>query len=199
MKKLLFSMLFLAATNFVSAQSFDFGIKAGMVYNADKGAIKSFTNAVDAKGKGSAGFQAGVLSRISLIGFYVQPEVLYTSFKNEFDDANGQSFKVTKQRIDIPVNIGKKFLGIAHAQVGPVFSYYLDDKNSLKDIVNAKQDQFNVGFQIGAGVEISKLLINARYEFGLGKVGSTFMDKNNIEYQVENRPNLLNVSLTYLF
>ena len=101
--------------------------------------------------------------------------------------------------MDIPVNVGKRFLGIGHIQAGPVFSYYFDDKLSVKDFTTAKQDDFNVGMQIGAGVEVSKLLFDLRYEFGLGKVGSDILNGSNGQYRTENRPQMLNLSVAYLF
>ena len=100
--------------------------------------------------------------------------------------------------MDVPVNVGKKFLGLAHVQAGPVFSYYCDDKISYKDIKDAKQDNFNVGMQIGAGVEVSKLLFDLRYEFGFGKVASEFIH-DSYDYKTENRPQMLNLTVAYLF
>lgn len=200
MKKFLFLLACLATGAGAQAQNVDFGIKAGLAFNADSGAINAATTAYNAKGSGSVGWQAGALARVSLVGIYIQPELLYTSFKNEYTTEQGQDFNVTKSRIDLPINVGKKFLGIAHVQLGPVLSYYLDDNNNLTDFVQAKQDQFNAGFQIGAGVEFSNILINARYEMGFGKVGTVL--QNNVTgttYNVESRPQLLNVSVAYLF
>ena len=199
MKKLVLAAFVGLAANFATAQNIDFGIKGGAVFNTDKGKVwQDAGNIFKRDGKASAGFQAGALARVSLAGIYIQPELLYTQFKNEYD-VDGQNLDVTKKRLDIPVNVGKRFLGIGHVQAGPVFSYYFDDKLSVKDFTTAKQDEFNVGMQIGAGVEVSKLLFDLRYEFGLGKVGSDILNGSNGQYRTENRPQMLNLSVAYLF
>ena len=200
MKKLILTAIVGLAANFATAQNINFGIKGGAVFNTDKGKVvwEDAGNIFKKDGKASAGFQAGALARVSLAGIYIQPELLYTQFKNEYD-VDGQNLDVTKKRLDIPVNVGKRFLGIGHVQAGPVFSYYFDDKLSVKDFTTAKQDEFNVGMQIGAGVEVSKLLFDLRYEFGLGKVGSDILNGSKGQYRTENRPQMLNLSVAYLF
>lgn len=204
MKKLILTAIVGLAANFATAQNINFGIKGGAVFNTDKGKVwQDAGNIFKRDGKASAGFQAGALARVSLAGIYIQPELLYTQFKNEYNvlDKNDkpQDIGITKKRLDIPVNVGKRFLGIGHVQAGPVFSYYFDDKLSVKDFTTAKQDEFNVGMQIGAGVEVSKLLFDLRYEFGLGKVGSEIANSGGNDFQTENRPQMLNLSVAYLF
>ncbi|MCA4808417.1 PorT family protein [Empedobacter stercoris] len=204
MKKLILTAIVGLAANFATAQNINFGIKGGAVFNTDKGKVwQDAGNIFKRDGKASAGFQAGALARVSLAGIYIQPELLYTQFKNEYNvlDKNDkpQDIGITKKRLDIPVNVGKRFLGIGHVQAGPVFSYYFDDKLSVKEFTTAKQDEFNVGMQIGAGVEVSKLLFDLRYEFGLGKVGSEIVNGNNREFNTENRPQMLNLTVAYLF
>ncbi|STD53880.1 porin family protein [Empedobacter falsenii] len=197
MKKLILTAIVGLAANFATAQNINFGIKGGAVFNTDKGKVWEDAGNIF-KGKAAAGFQAGALARISLAGIYIQPELLYTQFKNEYN-IEGESFDVTKKRMDIPVNVGKRFLGIAHIQAGPVFSYYFDDKLSVKEFTKAKQDEFNVGMQIGGGVQVSKLLFDLRYEFGLGKIGSEIVNSDGRQFQTENRPQMLNLSVAYLF
>ncbi len=181
------------------AQETQFGIKAGMVYNADKGVVKSATSTYEEKGEGSVGFQAGAMVRIKTGGLYIQPELLYTSFKNEYDTPNGESFEIGKRRLDVPVSIGKTFVAdLIQVQIGPVFSYYFEDDISLSDIEDAEQDDFNVGFQIGTGVNIKNFNIDLRYEFGFGKNSSKFV-QDTWGFETENRSQLLNLSVGYFF
>ena len=197
MKKLLFTAL-VAASSIVSAQGIDFGAKAGLIFNTDKGEVLSdVVNIYNTKGKGSTGFQLGVLSRVSLGGLYVQPELLYSQFKNEYSVEN-ETFDVTKKRIDVPVNVGKTILGVGHIQAGPVFSYYMSDNISLNEVSKLKQDDFNVGLQLGAGAKVSSFLVDLRYEFGLGKMTSNFVSENTT-FSTESRPRFLNLSVAYLF
>ena len=197
MKKLLFATL-VSAASFASAQSLDFGVKAGLVFNTDKGELFSDISEIyDRKGEGSVGYQLGVLTRIGIGGLYVQPEVLYTQFRNEYASEFGD-FEVTKKRVDVPVNVGKTILGIAHIQAGPVFSYYMSDDVNWDQVSKLKQDDFNVGLQAGAGVKISNFLVDLRYEFGLGKTTTKFVSENST-FSTDSRPQFLNLSLAYIF
>jgi len=181
------------------AQNSHFGIKAGMVYNADGGIVKSATGAYEDKGEGSVGFQAGAMVRIKAGGMYIQPELLYTSFKNEYDTPTGDSFEVGKRRLDLPVNVGKTFVaGLIQVQLGPVFSYYFEDNISLSGIENADRDEFNVGFQLGTGLNLKNFVFDLRYEFGFGKNSSKFV-QDTWGFETENRSKLLNLSVGYFF
>ncbi|MBF0597579.1 outer membrane beta-barrel protein [Faecalibacter rhinopitheci] len=190
MKKLLFAAL-ITVSSFVSAQGIDFGVKGGVVFNSSQGLWEGLGTVKD--GKGSTGFQVGAVLRARLAGLYIQPELLYTQTTNEYDN-----YKVKSKSMDIPVGIGKRFLGIAHVQVGPTFSYYFDDKLNVGEFANATQDQFGVSFHVGAGVQISKLLFDLRYQRGFSKLSSEFV-KGTSNFQTENRPQHINLSVTYLF
>jgi len=198
MKRLM--LLGMILTGFYSfAQNSQFGIKAGGVFNGDKGVVKSATGAYEDKGEGSVGFQAGAMVRIKAGGMYVQPELLYTSFKNEYDDPSGNSFEIGKRRLDLPVNVGKTFVaGLIQFQLGPVFSYYFEDDISLSDIENADRDEFNVGFQLGTGLNLKNFVFDLRYEFGFGKNSSKFV-QDTWGFETENRSKLLNLSVGYFF
>ena len=183
------------------AQTIDFGIKAGAVFNADKGAIKATNNLIDEKGKGSVGYQAGVMLRIKAIGFYVQPELLYTSFKNEYTIENNKA-DITKSRLDLPINVGKTFaMGLVQIQTGPVFSMNFEDNVKGFNLPDAKdRDKISMGWQIGTGVNIKKLNIDLRYEFGISKNTSKYLldtAGTNMEFKTENRANMLNLSIGY--
>ena len=198
MKKLLLVSFALFSMS-AFAQDIDFGLKAGMAYNTDNGVLKALDGAYQQKGKGSMGFQVGGMMRIKAIGFYVQPEVLYTSFKNEYD-AGG----VKKNRIDIPVNVGKTFaLGLVQVQTGPVLSINLKDKidgSEFNNVEANKTDNMSLGWQVGTGVNIKNLNFDVRYEFGLGKTSSEFIqNQTGTNFKTEDRINMLNISVGYFF
>ncbi|WP_084015236.1 outer membrane beta-barrel protein [Moheibacter sediminis] len=200
-KKLMLLGFSLFAIN-TFAQTVDFGLKVGMVYNADKGAFKALNGAIDEKGKGSVGFQGGAMVRIKAGGIYVQPELLYTAFKNEFEEA-GETIDVKKSRLDIPVNIGKTFaMGLVQIQTGPVFSLNFEDTID-SDGINfpdaTERDEIGLGWQIGTGVNLKGLNIDLRYEFGLNKNITKYNIAGAGEFQTENRSNLLNLSVGYFF
>jgi len=182
------------------AQSVDFGLKAGMAYNTDKdkGVLKTIEETYETKGKGAVGFQAGAMVRAKFAGFYLQPEVLYTHFKNEYKEV-GESIDVKKDRIDIPINVGKTFaLGLVQVQTGPVFSFNISDKANHGLGSADKKDDMSLGWQVGTGLNFKKLNLDLRYEFGLGKTSSEFIQKTtNTNFKTENRTNMLNFTVGY--
>jgi len=184
------------------AQSVDFGLKAGLVFNADKGTVKALDGIIEEKGKASVGFQGGAMVRINAGKLYVQPELLYTTFKNEFEEA-GESIDVKKSRLDIPVNVGTTFaMGLIQVQTGPVFSLNFEDtiKSDEIDFPDSdERDEIGLGWQFGTGVNIKGLNIDLRYEFGLGKNITKYNIAGAGEFQTENRTNMLNLSVGYFF
>lgn len=181
------------------AQSVDFGLKAGMAYNTDKGVLKTIEEAYETKGKGAVGFQAGAMIRAKFAGFYLQPEVLYTHFKNEYKKEAGESIDVKKDRIDIPINVGKTFaLGLVQVQTGPVFSFNISDKANHGFGSADKKDDMSLGWQVGTGLNFKKLNLDLRYEFGLGKTSSEFIQgAAGTDFKTENRTNMLNFTVGY--
>jgi hypothetical protein len=201
MKKLFLVGFSLFAMN-AWAQNIDFGLKAGLVFNADKGVFTALDGVVEEKGKGSVGYQAGAMVRIKAGGLYVQPELLYTAFKNEFEEG-GQKFDVKKSRLDIPVNLGKTFaMGLVQVQTGPVFSLNFQDTID-SDGINFpdadERDEISLGWQIGTGVNIKNINVDLRYEFGLGKNVSKYVVNEFGNFETENRSNMLNLSVGYFF
>ncbi|MDD3772905.1 MAG: porin family protein [Weeksellaceae bacterium] len=184
------------------AQNLNFGVKAGLVYSVPGKLSSSITEIKDMKGKGAAGFQAGAMLRLKAAGFYVQPELLYTSLKSEYEE-DGMKTELKKNRIDVPINVGKTFaLGLVQIQTGPVFSLNFKEKFSVEDInIDAdKTDNINLGWQIGTGINLKSLNIDLRYEFGLSKTTSKFIESTtNTSFETKNKSNSLNLSVGYFF
>lgn len=197
MKKL-FLIGFAALSMSAMAQSVDFGLKAGMAFNTDKGVFKTLNEAYETKGKGAVGYQAGAMIRAKFAGFYLQPEVLYTHFKNEYKEG-GETLEVKKNRIDIPINVGKTFaLGLVQVQTGPVLSLNLSDKANHGFGSADKKDDMSLGWQVGTGLNFKKLNLDLRYEFGLGKTTSQFIQgAAGTDFKTENRTNMLNFTVGY--
>ena len=89
MKKVILTLcLVLGAIQFSQSQ-IDFGIKAGVNYNADSFNAKSITNVSNditgTNAKSKTGFHAGIWTRFKLpiVGLYIRPELVYTSLKSE--------------------------------------------------------------------------------------------------------------------
>lgn len=164
--------------------------------------IKGTVNqAVEGEGKNNAGFNVGLSLKVGLpTSFYLMPELYYTNFKNEFT-AENTTFDVKSSRIDLPVLLGYNILGnTLGVFIGPVASYNLAKEDTFNDFKENARDNFTVGYQFGAQVEISKLILNARYEGAFSKDSRNFINRvSGEEIRYDNRPNLFMVGVGYKF
>ncbi|KMQ66800.1 hypothetical protein ACM46_04675 [Chryseobacterium angstadtii] len=203
MKKV-FSIALIGFSMFASAQISLAG-KANLIFPTGSPSWKNIkgtvNDAIEGTGKNNAGFNVGLSLKVSLpASFYVMPEVYYTHFKNEFTTEN-TTFDVKSNRIDVPVLLGHNVLGnMLSVYVGPVASYNLSTDNTYNDFKENAKNNFTVGYQFGAQVEIKKFLINARYEGAFSKDERNFINKvSGAEVRYDNRPNLFMVGLGYKF
>jgi hypothetical protein len=167
-----------------------FGIKAGLTSTSIK-ADEVYDDINDAniqelKVKGqnaNVGFQGGVFSRITIINFYIQPELLFTSTSGEVEVttlfADDQTESVIKdqkfRQIDFPIMLGYKF-GPVRLQAGPVGTIMLDSDPALSMVETLEvKEEFNGatwGYQVGVGLDIlKKVTIDVKYEGNLSKLG----------------------------
>ncbi|WP_075340930.1 porin family protein [Tenacibaculum agarivorans] len=206
MKKLILALcLFFAASQFADAQ-IHFGIKGGINYNSD-----SFKEVSDDIINGSAssrtGFHGGVWLRFKLpvIGWYIRPELVYTSLKSEVNFRNSATTDVKAsydfQKIDIPVLIGKKFLKVAYAHIGPSFQYVLDGDLGFDTVSNLNADGFTVGLQLGGGIELGKIGLDLRWERGFSDIESDLISSSfgTDAQKFDTRVNQIIVGLSYRF
>ncbi|MEY8758020.1 outer membrane beta-barrel protein [Chryseobacterium tongliaoense] len=205
MKKV-FSIALVGFSLFASAQ-ISMAAKANLIFPTGspswKNISNSASNAIDNKGKNNTGFNVGLSMKVNLpMAFFVMPELYYTTFKNEFTDpVSNTTFDIKNNRIDLPVLVGHKVLGdMLGVFIGPVASYNLSKEDTFNDFKENARDNFTVGYQFGAQVEIKKFLINARYEGAFSKDEREFIsDKLDQTIRYDNRPNLFMVGIGYKF
>lgn len=184
MKKLILSALFVCFNLAAFSQllpSFQLGLKAGA--NLSK---LSKENTLSSDNR--AGFYGGLWARVGGAGIHLQPE-LYISGKNTTlkRESDGAENEVKFTSVDVPVLIGTK-IGAAGIGVrlntGPVVSFIVDDKQSVKKAVGeAFSGNFkgqNFAWQFGAGLDIKKLGIDLRFEQGLSKIGKDGYDDTKL-------------------
>jgi hypothetical protein len=134
-----------------------------------------------AGGDAAVGFHAGLFARFSVLGFYIQPEAMFTSSGGEIvidgDDVNTNVDQVKSMRynkIDVPVMLGFKIGPLLRLNAGPSFSFLLDsdirDGNAQQQI-EENYSNATVGFQAGIGIDISKINFDLRYENNLSALG----------------------------
>jgi hypothetical protein len=197
--------LLVFACQFATAQV-NYGIKGGLNFNASELSVGSENLDSD----DSSGYHAGVWMRfkVPVVGIYVRPEVIYTSLSTEYSLPMdlGKTAKFNLNRIDVPVLLGMKFIGVGNFFIGPSFQYVLDSDFSVAGIDLEKDDakeDINIGFQIGLGIEFWKLGIDVRYESAFSKAESAYNDSaeealiNN--FKIDNQPNQFVLGLSYKF
>lgn len=188
------------------SQKIDFGIKGGVNYNfggdlseAPASIGESFQDIItgaDAK----AGFHFGLWTKIDVLGLYIRPELIYTQLNNTYganteNSRNEADFKTKK--LDIPLLVGAKIAGPLHIFAGPSFQYILESDFDVIGVDNIDTNDFSVGLQIGAGLELGKLGLDVRWEKGFSNdANGQFL---NTSFSVDNRPNQIIFGLSYRF
>jgi opacity protein-like surface antigen len=203
MKKVL-SIALIGFSLFASAQISLAG-KANLIFPTGSPSWKNIkgtvNDAIDGEAKNNVGFNVGLSLKVNLpMAFFAMPELYYTNFKNEFTTAN-TTFDIKSSRVDLPVLVGHKVLGdMLGVFIGPVASYNLSKEDTFNDFKENARDNFTVGYQFGAQLEIKKLIVNARYEGSFSKDERNFINKvSGEEVRYDNRPNLFMVGLGYKF
>jgi hypothetical protein len=162
MKKILLMLVAFLFIGNIHAQ-LRFGVKAGVNFSK----FSATEQILQTKG---AAWQVGLASqfKIPLIGLGIQPELLYSVNQGE-DNSIGY--------FTIPVNLRWQPLPIPFIKpvilAGPYFGYAVN----FKGFDNI--ERFDWGIGLGAGLEIWKLQIEGRYNWGLQNI-SIHSLRNNV-------------------
>jgi hypothetical protein len=175
--------------------------------------ITSGTTSFTVEGLKSAkyGFNGGAFVRLTLLGVYIQPELLFSTRSNEYTVTNvtNQSSPVAyvaKQnfnKLEIPVMVGCK-LGPIRLNAGPAASILI---NSPKDLItdsNFKNrlSTMTIGYQAGLGFDLLKLLtFDVRYEGSLKKYQNQIqaLAGSGQKVNLDDRPNAFLFSVGIFF
>ncbi|WP_088322886.1 porin family protein [Polaribacter tangerinus] len=197
MKKVILLVCLAFGISQTSSAQINFGLKGGINYNSNS--IKEVGTDVFDGAKSKTGYHAGIWLRakIPVLGIYVRPELVYTNLENEIVyKTTGNSATYSFQKIDIPVLLGKKIFGVGNIFVGPSFQYILDSGFSFSDISDVDTDNFTVGLQFGAGIEIGKIGVDVRMERGFSGIESRIVGNTGIN-NFDTRVNQVIIGLSY--
>lgn len=186
-------------TGVVNAQLVTFGLKAGVNTTTDVFKNVSLTND-EGKGydiinnKAKVGFLAGAYARVSILGFFVQPELYYAQSSTEITLQEIGTTTVSKEvnklnTLNIPILFGTKF-GPLRVNAGPVATIILSNTNIVDNISGLDQDmdKANWGLQAGIGLDISMISLDARYETSISKLGSAYNTASGSKVNFGSRP-----------
>ncbi|ASV28972.1 outer membrane beta-barrel protein [Maribacter cobaltidurans] len=192
MKKTLFlTVLLLTGLTAMAQSGSGFGIKGGLNYAGNGDYFDSTRDAFENPDK-NLGYHFGVYGKLGG-KIYLRPELVYTKIKSTYDN---DDFKMSK--LDVPVLLGVNLIGPLNVFAGPAFQYILDtdfEGVTLGDVEN----DFTVGLNIGAGVNLGKLGIDLRYERGFSENEVNFIDTSGgipINDRIDTRPDQLILSLS---
>ncbi len=204
MKNLLLAFTVITAIN-ANGQGFILGAKAGLTNTQIIGAdYKSFQIPTS-----SNGFLIGGFARVSLIGFYVQPEISFRNLNftvNSSGTTSAASSSTMLNYIDIPVMFGKKILNVINVSAGPNFQFLVNKDLTASDIKTLEKGNYNdfvLGVQLGAGAEIWKLCFDIRYDFSINSIGNVATIVNNVNntqnIDFSSRASMLQFTVGYKF
>jgi hypothetical protein len=188
MKKLVLVLLVFLGSLSAYAQKNGFGLKGGL-----SSTQVNFEGDQLVPSDAQLGYHLGVFARFGGIGFFVQPEVLFTQtsgkFKLELPPASSTSpanYEAKFNRLDVPVMAGFRLLKIIRVMAGPIASFNID--SSLKEagttVQNIDFKQATLGYQTGVGVDLGNLTFEGKYEGGLSR-----FTENVGSYTADNRLN----------
>lgn len=210
MKKQIYLFTFILFTIFSqkSEAQIELGIRGGIVSNNFN--IEKYSSEIDniKNGDKEIGFHIGSIIRISTSDskFIFELDPTFVNTKSNFT-INDQSslledvfIEDKNWRMDVPIMFGTRFAGFLDVMAGPSLSLNIGNKLSY-DKVNETIDQnyksTTWGYQIGAGIKISKFIIDIRYAASLENVTEGIKIGDTI-YETDAKPSALFTSLSIL-
>ena len=206
MKNLLFTLFFFTSVFSANAQFLNWGIKAGMNYNAN-GDLVLLSEEIASDPFSSnqeLGYHLGLLAEIKLPLFmYIRPELLYVHTESSYP-IEGDEAMLKMDRIDVPVLLGFRVFKIGRIFLGPNFQYVMNTDLSVSDniakIKNISYDDFNVAAQVGVGLNFGRLGADIRWEAGLMGTEALYQvdgvdveEVENVEVDTDNMQFLLSL------
>lgn len=200
-KKTILILSLVLVSHLVNAQFVRLGVKGGinvssLKVNSTSVILDGHDDLLIEKGEARIGLHLGVVSRIQVMGLFIQPELIFTQSRGELlvsslPDAEAERMtkyaEQTFNKLDIPVMVGWTF-GKFRAGIGPVASFMINHHDQLEQEMNSmhigpvknKYNTATFGYQVGLGIDLFKYMtLDFKYEGNLSKIsnGLTISDK----------------------
>lgn len=213
MMKKLFLIVLSVFIMFPAFSQIKFGLKAGVsTTNLKMEDFKTLTSGetqylVNSIKGANYGFHGGAFVRLSLLVFYVQPELLFASRTEEYTiaDASTPASEIVKKQkfnqVNLPIMLGLK-LGPLRLNAGPSARLLI---NSPKDLIDdpdfkARYQSLTWGYEAGLGIDIIKrITLDLRYEGSLQKYQTQIQNTAGDKFNLDDRPNAFLLSLGIMF
>lgn len=174
MKKATLAVLFVMLTTAAAwAQaSVSLGIKGGLNF------ANVNTTSVSAAYNSRTGYHAGAFVNIKLTKLAIQPEVIYS-----VQGADASSGNLELGYINVPILLKFYLIGGLNLQAGPQFGFLSSATQGGVDVKNLVESS-DTSIALGAGFDISKFVIDARYNLGLSDVDKQTTEAKNQVFQL---------------
>ncbi len=171
MKKITLVLLISLLSTTLSFSQGKLGIKGGLNFNS----LKDVSGNVDDTWSKQTGYHLGLAYQLKVpfIGLGIQPELLFVRQKTEANTIPSNA--ITLDYLTLPVNLQ---LGLdlllfrPFVMVSPYISYAVNKGDMLSGTNWDNINRFDYGYGLGAGIDIWKLQISGKYNWGLGKLQS---------------------------
>lgn len=181
----------------------NFGVKAGLITDNIE-LLKGNKGGAGLSSDATLGWQVGLVSRVNLPMFHIQPEILFNMHRYDLEANAGGSVskaEIKVNTVDVPVMLGLRLL-MLRFQAGPVFNLMTETK--VKNNRGASHyvdiDRPTVSFAAGVGVDIWKLNFDARYNGNFRKVRQDIqVGRDGDNYNYRSKFNNWTFSLGYMF
>lgn len=211
MKKILLAVVVLVFGISVNhAQSIvQFGVKGGLLVNSsDLKYTYSDNRGRYNESSTKPGFELGLQARVRLpLGFMIQPELVYSRTSGTFpiNESNGGASKGDRLKIrsnwfEVPVLVGWKF-SIVRLMAGPTFRFPMDEVMNvgLKETkVAPRLQDFVLGYQVGAGVDLGRLTIDARFCGNFNRITDQSVTQDNYAPGLKVNERKVAISIGYM-
>ncbi len=211
MKRIIFVLLAMSIVvcsgNSLLARSSKFGLKGGFNFSSLSGDVSALYKGdrIIALNERYTGYHLGVVGSFVYPGFFFQPELLLVGTGRDMliDFANeslpDEYFLQRFQHLSLPLILGMK-IGALKLGAGPVFSMFLGQNNNAMTYKDIRPDlsKTTLGYQLGAGLQIGGILLEARYESNLTQYGEGIqIGSQFLEFDMRPRQIILSIGLLF--
>ena len=193
MKKVLFAFAFVAASFAATAQSTQFGVKAGLnIAN-----LKASASGISFSMQSKMGAHGGLFANIPVsTNFRIQPEAVFSMEGSELEIMDEKATS-SLSYLNIPVMLQYTASGF-YGETGPQLGLLLAAKDKANgESMDSKEayETINLSWGVGAGYRMTNGLgFGARYNFGLSNIAKT---EANDEATVKS--NVFQIGLSFTF
>jgi len=169
MKKYTLLLILVLFSATASLSQVRFGVKGGLGFAN----ISNVSSDLDNTWNNQTGYHFGLALQLKVpfVGLAIQPELLYSTVKSNLENDPGNQVSIDYLTLPIDLQLGADLLIFRPFIIAsPFVSYVLQNNTRLEDQPFDDINRFDYGIGLGAGIDIWKIQIVGKYNWGLGKL-----------------------------